>query len=53
VNAVSDAVSRLMTQARGETGYVMVLTETGMSECVLVRREDLDLLLATWSEKRG
>ena len=43
-----EACERLMSAAQARYGALVVQGE----EWVLVRREDLELLLATWSEKR-
>lgn len=47
------ACERLMNAAQGRAGLLVLNFEDGMYECVLVRREDLELLLATWREKHG
>jgi hypothetical protein len=52
VSAVKVACERLMAQANGETGLLLLAVEDGFAEFVLVRRADLELLLATWHEKR-
>lgn len=53
MSLVKPAVERLMDQARGAAGFVLIPTEDGFAEAVLVRRDDLQLLLATWGEKRA
>ena len=44
---VRESCERLMDAAQARYGALIVQGE----ECVLVLREDLELLLATWSEK--
>ena len=41
-----------MAQANGETGVLLLPVEDGFAQCVLVRRTDLEMLLATWGEKK-
>ena len=53
VSGVRDACERLMDQAQGRAGLLVLNLEDGLHEHVLVRREDLELLLATWGEKRA
>lgn len=50
---VAYACERLMDSAQGRHGLLVVNFEDGIHECVLVRREDLELLLATWSQKHA
>jgi hypothetical protein len=50
---IRSACERLMDAANGHSGLLVLNLEDGLTECVLVRREDLELLLATWSEKRS
>jgi hypothetical protein len=53
VNAVKAACERLMEHAAGRSGLLVLPCEdgVGLAEMVLVRRADLELLLATWGEK--
>ena len=44
---------RLMDAAQGRSGLLVLHLEDGLTEVVLVRREDLEALLATWGEKRA
>jgi len=53
MNAVRMACERLMDAAQGKSGLLLLDLEDGTAECVLVRREDVELLLATWGEKRA
>ena len=52
---VKEAVERLLEQAAGRGGLLVLPTEQvgELAECVLVRRADLELLLATWEVKHG
>ena len=50
---VQAACERLMDAAQGKMGLLVLNLEDGMHEVVLARREDIELLLATWSEKHG
>ena len=45
---IRESCERLMDAAQARYGALIVQGE----ECVLVLREDLELLLATWGEKR-
>ncbi len=53
MNEVRAACERLMDQAQGRSGLlVLPVGDVGeFAECVLVRRGDLELLLAVWGEK--
>jgi len=56
MSKIADAIHRLMDQARGLSGFILLesLDENeGMSEHVLVRRSDLQVLLATWWEEEA
>lgn len=48
MSRVRESCERLMDAAQARYGALIVQNV----ECVLVVREDLELLLATWSEKR-
>jgi hypothetical protein len=52
MSKVHYACERLMDSAQGKLGLLVLNLEDGLTEVVLVRRDDLELLLATWSEKR-
>lgn len=52
VHAVYAAVERLMHASNGKGSFLLVDLTDGPAEMVLVRRDDLALLLATWVEKR-
>lgn len=45
------AAERLINQMNGACGVLVVGEGEQMQECVLVRRADLELLMATWGEK--
>lgn len=51
---VRAAVERLMHQSAGTGGLLVQPTEQAgeFAEMVLVRRADLELLLATWGERK-
>ena len=53
--SVKEAVERLLEQAAGRGGLLVLPTEQvgEFAECVLVRRGDLELLLATWEVKHN
>jgi hypothetical protein len=51
VAMIKEAVERLMDQARGANGFIMLNKYS--EEYVLVRRNDIQLLLATWGEKKN
>ena len=53
MSAVHFACERLLDAAQGKGGLLVLNLEDGLVEVVLVRREDLELLLATWGEKRA
>lgn len=53
MSQVRAACERLLDSAQGKMGLLVLNFEDGLQECVLVRREDLELLLATWGEKRA
>ena len=53
MSLVKASVERMLDQARGTSGFLLVPTEDGFAECVLVRRDDLQLVLATWGEKKA
>jgi hypothetical protein len=55
VSAVKAACERLMEHAAGRSGLLVLPCEdgVGLAEMVLVRRADLELLLATWGEKHS
>ena len=59
MSKIADAIHRLMDQARGLSGFIVLesLDEnegmSEMSEHVLVRRSDLQALLATWWEEEA
>ena len=53
VSRIHYACERLMDAAQGKGGLLVLSLEDGLTEVVLVRREDLELLLATWGEKRA
>ena len=53
VSTVQFACERLLDAAAGKGGLLVLNLEDGLAEVVLVRREDLELLLATWGEKRA
>ncbi len=51
---VKEACERLIGQAAGQSGMLVLPIENNeLAEYVLVRRGDLELLLATWQEKRA
>lgn len=52
---VREACERLMDAAQGKAGLLLlpVHEADGFAEYVIVRRNDLELLLATWGEKRA
>ena len=51
---VKEAVARLMGHAAGQSGLLILPIENNeLAEYVLVRRGDLELLLATWGEKKA
>lgn len=54
MNPVKDACDRLIDAVSREQGVIPVdVTGVGLTEYVLVRRGDVELLLATWNEKRA
>ena len=55
VSTVKEAVERLMGHAAGKSGLLVLPSEDvgELAECVLVRRSDLELLLATWEVKHN
>lgn len=54
MSLVGAACERLMDAAQGKHGLLVLHTEPvgELAEHVLIRREDLELLLATWGEKK-
>ena len=52
-STVRCAVERLLDAAQGKMGLLVINLEDGLAEHVLVRREDLEMLLATWSQKHA
>lgn len=48
MSRVPEACERLLNAAQARYGAIVI---DGQGECVIVRREDLELLLATWAEK--
>lgn len=53
MSEIKSACERLMAQSNGETGMLLLPVPDGFAEHVLVRRMDLEMLLATWGEKRA
>ena len=54
MSAVKEAAERLIGHASGKSGLLVLPIENNeLAEYVLVRRADLELLLATWGEKRA
>lgn len=62
MSKVSEAAERVMQQARGASGFILLQGVEGVEgdagkmeliEHVMVRRSDIELLLATWREKKA
>ncbi len=54
MSTVAEAAERLMGHAAGQSGLLVLPIENNeLAEYVLVRRGDLELLLATWSNKKA
>ena len=53
MHPVREACERLMHASQGKGAFLLVDLVDGPAEMVLVRRDDLTLLLACWSEKRA
>lgn len=55
MSQVKAAAERLIGAAGGQVGLLLLPADEpgGLAEYVLVRRGDLELLLATWGEKRA
>ena len=52
VNRVRESVDRLTHAARGQSGTFWLIGHEGDGEYVVIRREDLELLLASWTRER-
>ena len=54
IGTVKEAVERLISHAAGHNGLLVLPIENNeLAEYVLVRRGDLELLLATWNDKKA
>ena len=54
MSAIKEAAERLIGHANGKSGLLVLPIENNeLAEYVLVRRGDLELLLATWGEKKA